>query len=134
MEIVNRVITLGNVGKSDLEQICFKCPGLLKDDLKVIANHYNLTVTSLIINSCAVLVEDFKGTETSTLNIHQSRACLKLDDLEERLEEYLGEENEVGSFEHRGYLLNEKALSNKVKVNKMIDRIENLKKLIGIGE
>jgi hypothetical protein len=136
MQIINRVISLSNLDKSDLEQICFNCPGALKDDLKVIAKHYGVTVTSLIINSCTALVEDFKGGADSTLNIHQSRACIKIDDLEEQLEPFLANDVHINNpeiaFGHRGYIFDyEKSGGYENKIDNIINRIENLKKLIG---
>ncbi len=132
MEFVDRVIQLGNVERKELEQICFKCPALLRDDLKELAKHYQMTVTSLIINSLTVLVQDFKGGDISSLTIHQSRACLKIEELEEKLEPYLAD-NETDGFEYRGYLLSLKnAGEHQNKVDNIINRIENLKKVMEV--
>lgn len=132
MQIINRVIALGNIEKTKLEQICFKCPGLLKDDLKEIAEHYNMTVTSLIINSCTALVEDFKGSDYSSLTVQQSRACLKLDDLEEELEQYLAVESDADFTVIEGYPFQCTAIDYyRPKIERILERIKNLKQMIG---
>lgn len=129
MQIINRVISLGNIEKAKLEQICFKCPALLKDDLKEIAEHYEMTVTSLIVNSCTALVEDFKGSDVSSLTVHQARACLKIAELEEKLDEYFIEDDLKG-FEYRGYIFDqEKTEGKQHKIDSIINRIDSLKKL-----
>jgi len=132
MEIMNQVIQLGNIDKSRLEQICFKCPATLKEDLKEIGDHYNFTVTSLIINACTIMVQDFKGGEVSSLNIQQSRACIKLDDLEEKLEPYMADTVNDDLVVVQGYPFDGVALvENQPKIERILNRIKNLKKIIG---